>query len=143
MNQLNHGKLLNFLKRVRDELNEHDNEYNHVTDPEVLTELKWLIATIGGLPSRLNDKELLAEAVLKRRPHLGGRIPFIKETIIRIGRWGTCASCPQDDNCKILPEKCSETHRMDHWIDFVNSDGTFCLDGKTVTRQELEKELLS
>jgi hypothetical protein len=34
----------------------------------------------------------------------------------RLGRWGTCADCPQDGNHRTLPELCKNTERHDHFL---------------------------
>lgn len=39
------------------------------------------------------------------------------ETYHRIGRWGTCVSCPIDNGI-VYPEKCVETTRSDHQHDY-------------------------
>lgn len=95
----------------------------------------------------MTDKELLAAAVLKRSPFVT-RYNAV-ETICRIGRWGTCVCCPDDQGRTYgqgrrlpLTENCPETDRSDHWIDYVNDDGTFYFDSKTVTRADLESFLL-
>lgn len=35
-------------------------------------------------------------------------------TFARIGRWGTCADCPRDNDGQDYPEFCANTDRYDH-----------------------------
>lgn len=52
-----------------------------------------------------------------------GRVPKspisseVKDSFVqfsRNGRWGTCASCPRDDNNVAYPEFCENTNQADH-----------------------------
>ncbi len=95
----------------------------------------------------MSDNELLAEAVMKRSPHSSRY--YAKETLLRIGRWGTCVDCPDKDGNIYgqkrgmpLTERCPNTDRYDHHIDWTK-DGKFHFDSKDITREELIEFLLT
>ncbi len=87
------------------------------------------------------DRKLLATAVMKRSPHVARY--FAEQTILRIGRWGTCVCCPDmsgntyPQRGKPMTEFCPETGRYDHHIDWTRG-GKFYFDYKEVTRDFLE-----
>lgn len=91
----------------------------------------------------MSDNELLAEAVMKRSPYASHY--YAKETILRIGRWGTCGACPKDygqGRGIPLTERCSNTEGSDHRIDWTLY-GRFRFSDKDVTREELVEFLLT
>jgi hypothetical protein len=82
----------------------------------------------------MSDRELLAFSVFKKYP--GETHYYAAETILRIGRWGSCDFCPRNANGAPITESCISTDCYNHHIDWVKED-EISFNNEMVTREQL------